>query len=95
VVGLLTTTADRPADWVGAGQALQRVLLVATAYGAAVALHSQPMELPWLRELIRTDLSDAAYPHLVLRIGLVTQAASSVRRQLADVLFSPDGDGGV
>ena len=95
VVGLLTTTADRPADWVGAGQALQRVLLVATAYGAAVALHSQPMELPWLRELIRTDLSDAAYPHLVLRIGLVTQAASSVRRQLADILFSPDGDGGV
>jgi len=53
------------------------------------------MELPWLRELIRTDLSDAAYPHLVLRIGLVTQAASSVRRQLADILFSPDGDGGV
>ena len=53
------------------------------------------MELPWLRGLIRTELSDAAYPHLVLRIGLVTQAAFSVRRQLADVLFWPNGDGGV
>jgi len=94
VVGLLTTAADRPADWVNAGQALQRVLLVATAFGAAVALHSQPMELPWLRELIRTELSDAAYPHLVLRIGMVTQAAVSVRRPAADVLFSPGGDGG-
>ena len=94
VVGLLTTTADRPADWVNAGQALQRALLVATAYGAAVALHSQPMELAWVRELIRTELSDTAYPHLVLRIGMVTQAAASVRRPPADVLFFPSGDGG-
>ena len=94
VVGLLTTTADRPVDWVSAGQALQRVLLVATAYGAAVALHSQPMELPGLRELIRTELSDAAYPHLVLRIGMVTQVAVSVRRKPADVLSSSSGDGG-
>jgi nitroreductase len=94
VVGLLTTIADRPVDWVSAGQALQRVLLVATAYGAAVALHSQPMELAGLRERIRTELSDAAYPHLVLRIGMVTQVAVSVRRGPADVLFSPSGDGG-
>jgi nitroreductase len=93
VVGLLTTTADRPADWVNAGQALQRVLLVATAYGAAVALHSQPMELAWLREDIRCELSDAAYPHLVLRIGMVTQVAVSVRRGSVDVLFSSSGDG--
>ena len=72
VAGLLTTTADRPADWVNAGQALQRILLTASTCGAAVALHSQPLELPWLREFIRTQLSDGACPHLVLRIGLVT-----------------------
>jgi Nitroreductase family len=94
VAGLLTTTADHPADWVNAGHALQRVLLVATAYGAAVALHSQPLELAWLREVIRTELSDAAYPQLVLRIGVVTQMAVSVRRDLADVLLSSSGDGG-
>ena len=91
VVGLLTTTADRPADWVNAGQALQRILLTASACGAAVALHSQPLELPWLRELIRTHLSDDAYPHLVLRIGMVTQVAVSVRRDPADVLLAPGG----
>ena len=87
VAGLLTTTADRPADWVNAGQALQRILLTASACGAAVALHSQPLELPWLREFIRTQLSDGAHPHLVLRIGLVTQVAVSVRRDPDDVLF--------
>ncbi len=91
VAGLLTTTADRPADWVSAGQALQRILLTASACGAAVALHSQPLELAWLREFIRTQLSDGAYPHLVLRIGMVTQVAVSVRRDPADVLLAPGG----
>jgi len=92
VAGLLTTTADRPADWVNAGQALQRILLTASTAGAAVALHSQPLELPWLREFIRTQLSDDAYPHLVLRFGLVTQVAVSVRRDPEDVLFPAAGD---
>ncbi len=87
VVGLLTTVTDRPSDWVHAGQALQRILLTASVCGAAVALHSQPAELPLLREFVRTQLSDDAYPHLVLRIGLVTQVAISVRRDPEDVLF--------
>jgi hypothetical protein len=86
VVGLLTTAADRQVDWVSAGQALQRILLIASASGAAVALHSQPTELPWVRELIRAKLSDNAYPHLVLRIGMVIQAAVSVRRDPDEVL---------
>jgi Nitroreductase family len=91
VAGLLTTAGDRPADWVNAGQALQRILLTASTCGAAVALHSQPLELPWLREFIRTQLSDGAHPHLVLRIGLVTQVAVSVRREPDGVLFSTSG----
>lgn len=93
VVGLLTTAADRPADWVNAGQALQRMLLTASAFGAAVALHSQPLELRWLRELIRAQFSDGAYPQLVLRMGLVTQAAVSVRRQPAEVLSVTSHEG--
>ena len=92
VAGLLTTATDRPADWVNAGQALQRIMLTASACGAAVALHSQPLELAWLREFIRTQLSDDAYPHLVLRIGMVTQVAVSVRRDPDEVLFPVGGD---
>jgi hypothetical protein len=92
VAALLTTTADRPTDWVSAGQALQRILLTASTCGAAVALHSQPLELPWLREFVRTQLGDDAYPHLVLRIGLVTQVAVSVRRDPEDVLFPAAAD---
>ena len=49
-------------------------------------------ELPWLREFIRAQLSDGAYPHLVLRIAMITQAAVSVRRDPGDVLFPTGGD---
>ena len=84
---LLTTADDRPADWVNAGQALQRILLTSTAYGVAAVLHSQPLELSWLREFIRTELSGGSYPQLLLRLGTVTQTAASVRRPAASVLF--------
>ena len=87
VAALLTTAADSPADWVHAGQALQRIALTASAHGAALALHSQPLELPWLRAFLRTQFSDGAFPQLVLRAGLVTQVSLSVRRDLGDVLF--------
>jgi nitroreductase len=90
VVCLLTTAADRPEDWVHAGQALQRVLLTSATCGVAAALHSQPLELPWLREYIGAHWSDGTYPQLLLRLGTVVQAADSVRRPPASVLF-PDG----
>jgi hypothetical protein len=92
VVCLLTTTEDRPADWVNAGQALQRVLLTSAACGVAAAMHSQPLELPWLRDIIRMRFCDGAYPQLVLRLGTVIQTSTSVRRPLASVLFAGGSD---
>jgi hypothetical protein len=86
VAALLTTARDRPADWINAGQALQRILLTASTCGIAAALHTQPLELGWFRDSIRTRLSDGAYPQLVLRFGAVIQAAASVRRPPEDVL---------
>jgi hypothetical protein len=86
VAALLTTADDRPADWIKGGQALQRILLTASTCGVATALHTQPLELGWLRESIRTELSDGAYPQLILRFGAVIQVAASVRRRPEDVL---------
>jgi hypothetical protein len=57
---LLTTAQDRPADWINAGQALQRILLTASTCGIAAALHTRPLELGWLRDFIRTRISDGA-----------------------------------
>ena len=53
VLAVLLTEQDRPADQVRAGQALERVLLTATAAGLATALLTQPTEVPELRRLLR------------------------------------------
>ena len=87
VVGLLTTSVDQPVDWIHAGQALQRVLLVASSYNVAAALHTQPLEIPLLREFIRVHLSGRAYPQMVLRLGATSEKAVSVRRPVDEVLF--------
>jgi len=92
VAALLTTVRDRPADWINAGQALQRILLTASTVGIAAALHTQPLEFGWLRESIRAQLSDGAYPQLVLRFGAVVQAVASVRRPADDVLSADGSD---
>jgi hypothetical protein len=92
VAGLLTTADDRQVDWINAGQALQRILLTASTVGVAAGLHTQPLELDWLRESIRTRLSDGAYPQMVLRFGAVIQAAASVRRPPDDVLSAGGGE---
>jgi len=91
VVCVLATGANEPADWVVAGQALQRVLLRAAASGVAVALHSQPLELPQLRDFIRVQLAARAHPQLIIRLGTTSQASTtSIRRPVADVLPASD-----
>ncbi len=87
VVGLLTTSVDHPVDWVHAGQALQRVLLLASSCEVAAALHSQPLEMPLLRDFIRAHLSGRAYPQMVLRFGATSETAVSVRRPVEEVLL--------
>jgi hypothetical protein len=89
-VCLITTAGDSPADWVAAGQALQRLLLTAGLHGFAAALHSQPVEVAWLREQLRADFCDGACPQLVLRLGAVIQTEQSVRRPPGDVLHGPE-----
>jgi len=84
---VLATSVDQPVDWIRAGQALQRVLLAASANGIAAALHSQPLELPELREFIRVRLSVRAYPQLLMRFGATDELPASVRRPVEQVLL--------
>jgi Nitroreductase family len=87
VVSVLTTSADLPHDWINAGQALQRVLLLASSCGVAAALHSQPLEVINLRDFITTVLCVGAYPQMVIRVGTTGQASASVRRLVDEVLL--------
>jgi hypothetical protein len=92
VVCLLATSADQPANWVNAGQALQRILLTSAAWGVAAALHSQPFEAGWGRELIHSR--PGLCPQLLLRLGTTVQATAGVRRPPDSVLFTADGEPG-
>ena len=87
VIGLLTTSVDHPSDWIHAGQAMQRVLLTASMCNVAAALHSQPLEIPQLRDFIRVHLAGRAYPQMVLRLGTTGEKAISMRRPVEEVLF--------
>lgn len=84
---LLATSANQPADWVAAGQALQRVLLCATTFGVTGALHSQPLEVPQLRDFIRVHLAARAHPQMIIRLGATSQITTSIRRPIGDVLL--------
>lgn len=85
VVAVLTTGDDGADDWLTAGQALQRVLLCASAYGLSAAFHTQALELPDLREFIRKYVCDGAYPQMIMRLGFTVDETGSVRRPPAEV----------
>jgi hypothetical protein len=91
VVCLLATHFDQPADWVSAGQALQHILLTSAAWGVAAALHSQPFEVGWGRDLIRSQ--PGLCPQLLLRLGTTAQVAVSIRRPPSSVLVRCPGLG--
>jgi hypothetical protein len=84
---VLSTTGDTAGEWVHAGQALQRVLLVATCHGLSATPMSQPLEIPALRELL-TDTRAGQWAQVILRIGYGPPTASTPRRPLAEVLVT-------
>ncbi|MHC3467610.1 Acg family FMN-binding oxidoreductase [Streptomyces sp. 7R007] len=67
-VALLWTARDRREDWLNAGQALQHVLLTATAHGVRTSLLHQAMEWPDLR-VAAAPAGRRCHPHLLIRFG--------------------------
>ncbi|MGW1963766.1 Acg family FMN-binding oxidoreductase [Streptomyces sp. NPDC001935] len=85
-IALLGTARDKPRDWLCAGQALERVLLQATADGLVASLTSQPTEWPDIRWAVRDPASAMANVQMVIRLGHGPQGAASPRRPVTDVL---------
>ncbi|MFD8388709.1 Acg family FMN-binding oxidoreductase [Streptomyces sp. NPDC059680] len=85
-IALLGTAHDRPADWLCAGQALERVLLRATTDGLVASLTSQPLEWDELRWAVRDPGSAMAHVQMAIRLGYGPEGHPSPRRPVADVL---------
>lgn len=87
LLAVVATNRDEPADWLRAGQALQRVLLTVAPFGVQAGYLNQPCQLPDLRPRLRRLLSASYEPQLVLRLGYPVQAPDlSPRRTLDSVL---------
>ncbi len=86
LVAVLTAHLSGRAADIQAGQALQRVLLTATAEGLVASFLSQIVEVPdtrrELRQLIRANRS----PQAVLRIGHGWPVGATPRRPVADLI---------
>jgi Nitroreductase family len=84
-IAVLYTAGDSRADWLRAGQALERVLLTATVKGVSVVPLTQAMEVADLRRLLGTP-GDPRAAQSVLRLGYAARSQPTPRRPLADVL---------
>jgi hypothetical protein len=71
IVTVLATAGDERVNWISAGQALQRVLLVAGCKGVSVALSARPLELSRLRDLISAEFIGGDSPQMILSFGMM------------------------
>src|ERR1700722_18972293 len=83
---ILVTAGDTPADWLRAGQALNRVLVHAATSWVFAALNSQPMESPPLRALVRSRLGLPGAPQMLMQFGRAHTAAPTGRRPVGELL---------
>ncbi|MGH8308965.1 MAG: Acg family FMN-binding oxidoreductase [Steroidobacteraceae bacterium] len=84
---VLGTDGDEPADWLRAGQALERLLLRACADGLQASYLNQPIQVPKLRQRVQSLVAAVGKPQLLLRLGYpASDVPPSPRRALADVM---------
>ncbi|MFE1838085.1 Acg family FMN-binding oxidoreductase [Streptomyces sviceus] len=80
VIALLTTEHDRRTDWLRAGEALEHVLLVATAHGLRASLLHQPMEWPDLRRDLSPVPDHTGHAQMLMRLGYGPEGPATPRR---------------
>jgi hypothetical protein len=83
---VLSTRGDGTAQWVRAGEALERVLLRATAAGLFASYFSQPIESPALRLRLAEAIGDSGAPQVMFRLGYGLEPRATPRRTVASVL---------
>lgn len=86
VLAVITTQADRPGDWLAAGQALQSVLLTAATDWVFADIDSQALEVEQLRRQLAHDLHLTGAVQLVFALGHAPVARLTPRRPVAAVL---------
>ncbi|GAA0792849.1 Acg family FMN-binding oxidoreductase [Marinobacterium sediminicola] len=85
---LLSTEGDSPEYWLQAGQALQRLLLVAQRQGIQASYLNQPIQVAELRSRLKQQLGIAGFPQILLRLGYPEEVLpASSRRPVEEVIM--------
>ncbi|WP_225101681.1 nitroreductase family protein [Streptomyces sp. CoH27] len=85
-LALISTAHDHPEDWLRAGQAMERVLLLATHEGLSSSFATQALEWTDLRWPLRDPVSGTGHTQVVLRLGYGPKGPSTPRRPVTEVL---------
>jgi nitroreductase len=84
---VLGSLRETPRDWLETGQALQALLLEATASGLVCSFANQTIEQPALRDRLSAVLETPGHPQLLMRVGHpLVDVPSTPRRHAADLL---------
>ena len=87
VLAVLGTQSDSVADRLAAGQALERLLLVAASVGVQASYLNQPCQVAELRPRLRDLIGAAGFPQVVLRIGFPGGKIRRAPRRPVDSVF--------
>jgi hypothetical protein len=77
---VLLTLSDRRADWLRAGQAMQRLLLHAASAWVFASLYTQPLESAQIRHMVKDRLALPGFPHVLLQFGRADSTLPTARR---------------
>ncbi len=86
VTAVLLTLGDRRADWLRAGQALQRLLLHAASKWVFASLYTQPLESAQIRQMVAERLAPPGFPQVLLQFGLADTTQPTSRRPPANLV---------
>ena len=87
-LAVFSSLSDTLPHWLATGQALSRVLLTLADAGATASYLNPPVELEQLRIRLRELAGCKGTPQLLMRFGYGPSVASTVRREVDEVLIS-------
>lgn len=87
LLAVLSTAGDEARDWLAAGQALQRLLLVGVQRGLQASYLNQPVQVSALRPAVQQLTGRPGFAQLLLRMGVPADTLPAApRRPMTDII---------
>jgi hypothetical protein len=87
ILAVLGTERDSQADWLKAGQALERVLLSACKSGLQASYLNQPIQAASLRPKLQHAIAVTGFPQILLRLGYPSEELPAAPRRKVEAVI--------